>query len=158
MKLGDAAAMLQNVKGAASIYVGVDPGTHTGLAVWDKSFQRFLRVESMKAVEAEVEIMQLYASLAAHQRKLMVIVEDTRKLRLPKHLQSPGRARGAGSVARDMGRWQEWLEHCGIPHQMAPMSPKEFRTGDDAWFRKKTGWDKRTNEHSRSAAGLVWMK
>lgn len=158
MKLSDAAAMIQNAKGGATIYVGVDPGTHTGLAVWDKAFQRLLRVDSMKAVEAEVEIMQLYASLAARGKRIMVVVEDTRKLRLPKHLQNAGRARGAGSVARDMGRWQEWLEHCNIPHIMAPMSPKEFRTGDDAWFRKKTGWDKRTNEHGRSAAGLVWGK
>lgn len=136
----------------AHLLIGIDPGTHTGFAVFSNKSNSYIRVESMKAVEAEDEIMVYKAT----EIPIHVFVEDTRKLRLPKALQSKGRDRGAGSVGRDMGRWQEFLEHHNIPHTMTGLSPKEFRAGDDAWFRKKTGWDKRTNDHSRCAAGVIW--
>ena len=141
-------------KSGLDLIIGIDPGVNTGFAVWSVAANKLLRVESMKAVEAEIEVMNYFTSGV----KLHVYVEDTRNLRLPKHMHSKGRERGAGSVARDMGRWQDHLEHHGIPHTMTGLSPKEFRVGDDKWFRNKTGWDKRTNDHGRCAAGVLWGK
>lgn len=132
------------------MWVGIDPGVNTGLAVWSSLTQRLLRVESMKAVEAEDYLIERIGA------PMHVVVEDTRKLRLPAKLQSSGRLKGAGSVHRDTGRWQEFLEHHKIPHTMAGLSPKEFREGSAEWFNKRTGWNKRNNEHGRSAAGLVF--
>lgn len=152
-----AESLMRNAKSSYAIYIGIDPGTHTGVAVWSRPTHRFLRVESMKAVEAE-ELVRSVISSAPWTSSVMVVVEDTRKLRLPKRLQSSGRDRGAGSVARDMSRWEEFLTYHGIPFTMAPMSPKEFRTMDDHTFRRKTGWEKRTNEHGRAAGGLVWSR
>lgn len=135
------------------LWIGIDPGVSTGVAIWCSPAQRFYEVTSMLAVEAEEKIRNVERNGTVH-----VVVEDTRNLRLPAKLQSSNRLKGAGSVHRDMGRWQEFLTHHKIPYTMAGLSPKEFREGNDAWFRAKTGWDKRTNEHARCAAGLVWMR
>lgn len=133
------------------IFIGIDPGVHTGLAVYDRATRKLLLVEGMLAVEAEEFIRN-------ETRAIHVYVEDTRTLRLPERLQSSGRLKGAGSVHRDMSRWEEFLQHHKVPHSMCGLSPKMFRQGDDEWFRRLTGWDKRTNEHGRAAAGLVWGK
>ena len=160
----DVERMMRKTGGVqVALWIGIDPGVNTGYAIWSSRSKQFLVVESKAAVEAEVDVvaywnMSLASMASPAPTDIHVVVEDTRKLRLPKHLQSAGRTKGAGSVGRDMQRWAEFLTHHGIPHTMAPMSPKEFRTMDDAAFRKKTGWDKRTNEHGRSAAGLIWNR
>lgn len=146
-----AEALQRNVKAGATradILIGIDPGVHTGVAIWSK-FGGLLFIGSMKAIEAEQLILQ-YKDINVH-----VFVEDTRKLRLPKALQNAGRAKGAGSVHRDMTRFFDFLEYHKIPFTMTGLSPKEYREGKDEWFRAKTGWGKRTNSHGRAAAGLI---
>lgn len=153
----DAERMMQKV-GKPALFTGIDPGVHTGFAVWSPPLKKFTRVESMMACEAEHQILMMRDSFNGTGYGFHVVVEDTRKMRMPAHLQNAGRLKGVGSVHCEMRRWDEFLTYHSIPHTMAPMSPKEFRTGNDAWFRKKTGWDKRTNEHARAASGLVWMR
>lgn len=151
--------LLGRVKSKATgvdFYWGVDPGTHTGLALWDSRHRRLVSLQTTTIVKAMELIMSAAEAYRSSGVSFMVVVEDTRKLRLPKAMQSKGRERGAGSVAREMGIWSEWLTHYGIPHIMAGLSPKEFRKGDQAWFAKKTGWGGRTSEHARAAAGLIW--
>jgi len=140
---------------ASGVYcaIGIDPGVNTGVAIMMDG--RLIEVKSCTAVEAEVRICTLYSMMRGLDKTFHVYVEDTRKLRLPKALQSKGRERGAGSVGRDMGRWSEFLTYHSIPHTMCGLVPKEYRVMTDEQFRKKTGWDKRTNEHSRCAAGLI---
>lgn len=140
------------------VCVGVDPGVNSGVAVWSCHSKKFLILSTGKAVEAEHYIKTLWDDLRSQGKTLMVYVEDVRSLRLPKHLQNPGRTKGAGSVGRDVQRFLDFLEYNGIPHQAAKLSPKEFRSGDGAWFKAKTGYEGRTSEHARSAAGLVWGK
>lgn len=148
--------LVRNVSKGAEVLIGVDPGVNTGFAVMIDG--KLVQVMSRLAVDAEHAVLNMRDRMAEAGKTFHVYVEDTRKLRLPKALQSKGRDRGAGSVGRDMGRWEEYLTYHQIPHTMCGLSPKEFREGDDAWFRKKTGWDKRTNEHGRCAAGLIWGK
>lgn len=149
---------VSKAKTGVDLYIGIDPGVNTGYASWSTRDRRFLSVTSMGIIEAMELVLSAHRLVVSAGRVLHVVVEDTRKLRLPKHLQSKGRERGAGSVGRDMAVWSEFLTHHSIPHTMAGLSPKEFRNGDDAWFRSKTGWDKRTSEHGRCAAGMVWGK
>lgn len=156
-----AAALKGNVsrsKHKASFLIGIDPGVNTGVAILNTHTGQLIEVMSIGIIEAMERVKELHRMVKNTDMAIHVFVEDTRKLRLPKHMQSAGRARGAGSVNRDMAIWQEFLEYHQIPHTMCGLSPKEFREGDDAWFRQKTGWNKRTNEHGRCAAGLICGK
>lgn len=136
-------------------YIGIDPGTHTGYAVWSTHTKALNFVGSMRTCEAEDMILKIFVGQAP---TFHVIVEDTRSLRLPRALQKAGDSylRGVGSVHRDMSRWEEWLTFHKIPFTMAGLSPKVFRTGNAEWFRKFTGYQGKTNEHGRAAAGLVF--
>ena len=149
-------AMKGRVKSKATgVYcaIGIDPGVSTGFAVMIDG--KLVQVMSRMAVDAEYAVLNMRNRMLEAGKTFHVYVEDTRKLRLPKALQSKGRDRGAGSVGRDMGRWQEYLKYHNIPHTMCGLVPKEYRTMTDEQFRKKTGWDKRTNDHGRCAAGLI---
>jgi len=141
------------------VFIGIDPGTHTGVAVWSPSAGRLIRVESSSAVQAEEYVISMRNACRIKGKRMHVIVEDTRNLKLPAHLvqqRSAMAMKNMGQVLRDMSRWEEFLRHHDIPFTMAGLSPKPFRTGDDAWFRQHTGWSKRSNEHGRAAAGLVF--
>jgi hypothetical protein len=62
---------------------------------------------------------------------------------------------GAGSVKRDCSIWEEWCREYGIEFVCPP--PRQGMTKlTDAYFRGLTGYDRRTNEHGRDAAMLVF--
>lgn len=135
-------------------HIGIDPGTKTGVAVWDAAARQFLSVQSMKAVEAEIFILENWKG----RPDVRVVVEDTRGLRLPVSKQQHGASalKGVGSVHRDVARWGEYLEHHGIPYQMRPLTRNPLRKSTHEYFVKQTGWKGSTNEHGRDAAAQVW--
>lgn len=137
------------------IAIGVDPGVHTGFAVWHSQEKRFLQVRELKIHRAlaEVEI------LATAFPELVVIFEDARKrqwfggadARQAKY--GAAIREGVGSVKRDCTIWEEYLEDRALPYSARlPMNTK--------WpaerFRMTTGWSERTNEHARDAGMLVY--
>ena len=62
---------------------------------------------------------------------------------------------GVGSVKRDAKIWEDFLTDIGIPFEMT--HPKNSVTKlNDLSFRKLTKYSKRTSEHSRDAAMLVF--
>lgn len=151
-------AMQGRIKSKATgidMLVGIDPGVNTGYACYSVANQALVSVTSMGIIEAMEQVATIRRTMRFLEQTMHVYVEDTRKLRLPKALQSKGRERGAGSVGRDMSIWSEYLTYYDIPHTMVGLAPKEYRESTDEWFRTKTGWDKRTNEHGRCAAGLI---
>lgn len=138
------------------LYIGIDPGVTTGYAEWDSLQKKLLQVTSYKAVEAERRVLDLFE---IHGDGIMVVIEDTRGLRLPKRLQSNesrAQTKGVGSVHRDMGRWEEFCGHYGIPYKMRPLGKNPLRKSDGDAFRRYTGYDARTSEHGRDAAAQVF--
>lgn len=159
LKKNDLDNMLNKVrtkKSGARFWIGIDPGTNTGFAVWDSMRSCYTIMHTSGIVEAMENVLLLTAAYSSSSETYHIVVEDTRKLRLPKNLQSNGRERGMGSVNRDMSIWEEFLQRHNKPHTMAGLSPKEFRKCDAEWFKNKTGWEGRTSEHARAAAGLVY--
>lgn len=136
------------------IVIGVDPGVHTGIAVWDCTTRKLHHVKSMPALRAME--MVLYSS-AFYVPALFVIVEDARKRKWfgaadERMTRGAGVREGVGSVKRDSALWEEFLTMHGIPHQMrAPRHTKH----DAETFKKLTGWTAQTNQHSRDAALIV---
>lgn len=136
----------------ADIYIGIDPGTHTGIAVWSHKEQRFFMLGTKTMYEATEDIINL---VNKHGRdNIFVRFEDARKRNW---FGNSGREQlqGAGSIKRDCSLWEEFLTSKGIP--FVPVSPKSNRTKmKPEAFAKYTGWAKRTSEHARDAAMLVF--
>ena len=137
------------------VIVGIDPGVHTGVAVWDTSARQLLNVTCCGIVEAMAYLEDLH-----RERTIKVVtIEDARQRRwIPRERdfrQLKGRAMGAGSVKRDCSIWEEWCRMHRI--EFNPIPPKNNVTKlSDVQFRGITGYDRRTNEHGRDAAMLVF--
>ena len=139
------------------LVVGIDTGMHTGLAVWDTTTRQFLDIRCSGIVDAMEYLRQLQ-----YTRQIgLVVFEDARKRKwIPRErdlAQMKGRAMGAGSVRRDSAIWEEWCDYHKIQHIATP--PRQGLTKwTDESFRRITGYDRRTNEHGRDAAMLVFQR
>ena len=131
-------------------YIGIDPGVKTGFAVSVNG--KLLSVESMRIDQAMAKILWLNMS----NFKIKVFIEDAR-LRKWFGANSNAKQQGAGSIKRDCGIWEDFLQDKGIDFVfIAPKDQKGLTKVKQARFINMTGWTKQTNEHSRDAAMLVW--
>ncbi len=135
--------------------IGLDPGKHTGIAVWNTKGQHFFYVDTLP-IHAALHYVRTFAKGGADTR---VYVEDARQRKwLPKDATSSeyrGHLMGAGSVKRDSVIWQDALTDWGIPFEMVPPRPGATKW-DAATFARITGYKGRTSNHARDAALLVF--
>ena len=139
------------------LVIGIDPGLHTGLAVWDTTTRQFLDIRCGGIVST----MDYLDRLRAERGIGLVVFEDARQRTwIPRErdlAQMKGRAMGAGSVKRDCSVWEEWCQLRGL--QYIATRPKNGMTKlSDIAFRGITGYDRRTNNHGRDAAMLVFQR
>jgi len=143
-----------------AIAVGIDVGTHTGLAVWDTTAQRFIEVTSLPVHAALLRVKELAERLAYKGNGIEVVFEDARLRKWYGHntaARDRARLQGAGSVKRDSTIWEDALTDWGIP--FSKVAPKNNITKMRAdYFARLTGWTGTTNEHGRDAAMLVFGK
>lgn len=142
------------------IYVGIDCGEHTGLAVWDSTRKTFLRVETTQLHLALATVLE-YHKASTVEEPLAIVFEDARKRKwFPREKNDSkyrGRLMGAGSVKRDSKIWEEFCDYYGIPYQA--VAPRKGMTKwDPDYFATVTGWKGRTSEHARDAALLVFQR
>ncbi len=137
------------------IVVGIDPGMNTGLAVWDTSHRQFLDIRCSGIVDA----MRYLLALQGENKIGLIVFEDARKRKwIPREKnlsEFRGRAMGAGSVKRDCSIWEEFCTALAIPFVCPPPRPGMTKWTDEN-FRRITGYDRRTNQHGRDAALLVF--
>jgi hypothetical protein len=149
------------------IVVGIDPGTTTGLAVWDAKERKLWRVESMLIHQAMTAVLDIRAQkgtrgMPLEPGQLLVIFEDARTLRvtggrMENEQKKYGAAvrEGVGSIKRDSAIWEDFLEDHGIAYQ-----GKRWTRGTTKWdadyFKRTTGWTGTTNNHARDAAVIVF--
>lgn len=138
------------------IYIGIDTGVDTGLAVWDSTSRRLVSVQTVK-IHRAMETVLCYR--ATEGDGLVVVFEDARQRRwIPREgswSRAKGRAMGAGSVKRDAVVWEDFLTDYGIRYLMEP--PKKGLTKwDKDTFAHVTGFKGRTSHHGRDAALLVF--
>lgn len=128
------------------IYIGIDPGTKTGIAVWDSAAKRFHAIFTLTIFDAINYVKEW------HHSNSTIIMEDAR---LRKWFGNSGREKlqGAGSVKRDCAIWEEVFPN------IVKVAPKNNKTKlDQAAFERLTGWKGRTSVHGRDAAMLVFGK
>lgn len=132
------------------LFVGIDPGVHTGFATWDATNQKFLAVSSTNISQAMLRVGALHRAGELHS----VTFEDAR---LRTWFGTKGREalQGAGSIKRDSQIWAEFLGQVGCAYKGVSPQSKGAKV-DAARFARLTGWTGRTNEHARDSAMLVW--
>lgn len=129
------------------ILIGIDPGTHTGIAVIKDG--KLVRCETMMIHQALKEL-EGFAQSDYVEYDIHVIVEDARK-----RSGKPEAAQGAGSVKRDSTIWDDFLTDLKISFKMIPPRRNATRFRDEIFWASYPYWQKRTSVHGRSAANLL---
>ncbi len=134
-----------------STIMGIDPGTHTGIAIYRAGALADLQtIEPFQLVEVIETVFPT-----------RVVYEDSR---LQSHTWSRNLSAAAQlKVARDVGQIDAWCrlivatcERLGIPaHSISPKA--KGAKLDAGQFKALTGWSGRSNEHTRDAAALAWQ-
>ncbi len=130
--------------------IGIDPGTNTGVAIWDRTDKKFLKIATMDILGAVDTIKKSKEDW----EDIFVRIEDPhqRKWFGPR---SRAKMQGAGSVKRDFKIIRDFLTRNGIPFHA--YHPKDVRTKVDAkTFQDLTGYTGRTSSHARDAAMAVF--
>lgn len=144
------------------IYIGIDTGVHTGFAVWNTDTKEF---ESLFCTDIHVAMywVKHWKEFAEDNGvKLFVRVEDPRQRtwfgteRMSRE-EERKRLQGVGSVKRDASIWDAYLKDLGVSYEMVAPKRNVTKITHDT-FASLTGWNKkkRTNEHMRDAAMLVY--
>lgn len=142
------------------IYIGIDTGVNTGIAIWDNRKRSLEMVTSMPIHKAMDEVRHWKKVAEGMGTKLIVRVEDPRQRvwfgteRMSREDERK-RLQGVGSVKRDASIWDAFLKDSGIIYEMVEPKMNTTKISHDGFVRM-TGWSKRTNEHSRDAAMLVY--
>ena len=136
----------------AKYVIGIDPGVNTGFAVWNRERKEFVVITCDKIHEIMVMVKLFQQNLGTE--NIFIRLEDAR-LRTWFGNSGRGQLQGAGSIKRDCGIWQDFLEDLGLQYELVP--PKKNRTKVSAeWFKATTKYTGRTNNHARDAAMLVF--
>ena len=153
--------------------IGIDPGDHTGLAVWHTVRKEFVLIGTFPLHRAMQEVYKYavaseYAALRGG-RKVHVVFEDARQRtwfqRERSNSEYRGKLMGAGAAKRDAAIWEEFLSDVIISGGDAPdrgctFTARKPQAGATKWsaetFARVTGYTGRTSNHARDAALLVY--
>ena len=142
----------QNSRKIFRYYIGIDTGVNTGLAIWDRSEKKFTQIECVQIHKA-LQIVR--DNVEDYPDEVMVRVEDARLRKWLPQSKGTAQLQGAGSIKRDATIWEHFLVSLNADFELvAPKNNKTKLAAD--YFKKLTGWEKATNEHSRDAAMLVF--
>jgi hypothetical protein len=129
--------------------IGIDPGTNTGFSTYSTAEDRIVCCETIMIHTALQRIILIVPIF-----KIFVRVEDARQRKwFGKN--AKGKEQGAGSIKRDCSIWEDFLVNSKIPFEMT--SPGKVKTKVTAeYFKKLTGYEGKTSEHSRDAGLLCY--
>ena len=137
------------------VAIGIDPGTKTGLSMYLRKGKELEEVKTCKIHEAMEFVKEKHLM---YEDKLLVRVEDARQRRWfgkGTREQINAKKQGAGSVKRDCSIWEDFLKDLGIEYHMVAPSKGTTKV-NQSYFQAMTGYKKRTSEHGRDAAMLVY--
>ncbi|WP_284118254.1 hypothetical protein [Acinetobacter seifertii] len=145
----------------SKVLIGIDTRVNTGFAVaFDQGKGGQLKeVESLTITRAMSKVLE--RAKENGKENLMLFIEDARlrtwfgRIDSEQKKYGAGVREGIGSVKRDAQIWEDWCKEQGLKYQMIHPAANKTKT-DAKYFSKLTGWAKRTNEHARDAAMLVF--
>lgn len=132
------------------LLVGIDPGTKTGVAVWDTVNLEWWLIST----KTQTEVYEMLRELSQNY-KLYLRIEEPSKGWYGKNAHK--RLQGAGSVKRDAKIWKENCIQNNWPYQMVkPVKGMTKSSLTKETWQKITGYTGRTSNHARDAAMLVF--
>lgn len=135
------------------IYIGIDTGTQTGVAIYDPATKTLAALHTV-AIHKAMEIVKAYHSDFGD--GLFVWFEDARLRKWIPECAGRERLQGAGSVKRDAKIWEDFLKDLGVRYEA--VAPKNNKTKMSAEaFKHLTGWKGKSSSHARDAAMLVFQ-
>lgn len=135
-----------------NIYIGIDTGDNTGIAIWSKSRKGFIKIETVKIHKAL--LMVLNHHLSPKFNLMRVRIEDARKRSMnPNDPDYYKKQQGVGSVKRDANVWEDFCTDYAIPFEMVAPQSNMTKVKTEK-FRQLTGLYV-TSSHSIDAAMLV---
>lgn len=133
------------------LMIGIDPGTVTGVAIWDVDEKTLVDVNSFSILQAIY-----YVGLMAKHAEVCLYVEDPNTwIPFGNRRGTAARLQGAGSIKRDFAIWMEFATERNIKVIRTRLQGT-LKKLPAAQFKLITGWQDGTNEHGRDAAMLVF--
>jgi len=137
---------------APTYIVGIDPGTTTGLAIYENGVLIRLLGKPFWSV---------YDIIRNADADLALVIEDARAMpRFAKNRHVHGSIEAHVAVGRSIGvtdahaaLWESLAQHLGIPYLLRQPSGAKWDAEDLAI---RTGWAHPTNQHSRDAARIAY--
>lgn len=140
------------------IFIGIDPGTHTGLAVWDSRKGQFLKLVTLPIHKALDEVAEWQIVCSAEGQQLFVVFEDARQRTwFGQEKRTSAKLQGAGSIKRDCSIWEDFCRDKAIAFRAVPPMKGGTKRGED-YFKLLTKYEGKTSNHARDAAMLVFGK
>lgn len=131
--------------------IGVDPGTNTGIGIRNTQTNKLEDVASMSIHKALM--LFINGRFSTIKEQIFVYVEDARKNPQNAYFAGKQNRIGLGSIQRDAKIWEDFLEDMNIAFKMVKPNSK-FTKLTAKQFSSFTGYEGRTNEHSRDA-GMI---
>lgn len=144
------------------IYVGIDPGVHTGVCAWDSKAKKIILIKTMDFWEV-IDFFEGQAH-SDHENAFTVVIENS-ALNKPTFVKSGGDtnlkmqkiSRNVGSNQRESVLLIEGIKRLGFTVQEIRPTGKQGtkRKWSAEYFKKLTGISK-ASQHARDAAMLVF--
>ena len=156
--------MKKTIKGQVSYQqskylIGIDVGTNTGVAIFDRTEKKFI---FLKTLTLHLAFDKIKEFCLENKGIVMVFIENPNTFIPFKQNGSKeniakinAKKQGAGSVKRDFAAWEELLEYYKIPYIPTKVqgSIKKMTATN---FKNITKFSEQTSEHARDAAMIVF--
>lgn len=135
------------------IWIGIDPGTHTGVAIWDDKKHQLVELTTIPIHQALNKVKKWRET-----SDVFVVFEDARQRTwFGKDKNTNAKLQGAGSIKRDCSIWEDFCKDYQIAFRAVPPMKGGTKLTDE-YFKMITKWKGKTSNHARDAAMLVFGK
>lgn len=143
-----------------TLYVGIDPGSNTGVAFW---YPNLKKMEVFSFTSHAEAILYLYDKFKPLDKSLIKFrIEDARLTTkfakpLPAHLRpetNKGKEQGVGYVKAYSKDWEAFCNCIGIDYELLAPQQNKTKTKPE-YFQALTGIRTKEGEHHKRDAGML---
>ena len=131
-------------------YIGIDPGTTTGVAVVDVMTKKYTLVTSTSILQA----MEIIDGLTQTYQVKLFIENPNTWIPFRNSQNNANKLQGAGSIKRDYAIWLEYCKLRNIAFEPVTLH-SAIKKIDAKRFALLTGYKGKTNSHGRDAAMMI---
>lgn len=137
----------------AKYVLGIDPGIHVGIAIYNRTTES-LEVVTSKELHQAFDILKHWHSNSS----IEVFIENPNTwIGFGSKSSSDARLQGAGAVKQTYKHLVEFMEHYDISFTPTKLQGT-MKKVDAKYFEQLTGWKGSSNSHGRDASLLCFKK